>query len=200
MATLIDGGTVIGYRDNQHVILPSAQVVFQGDRISFVGRGHTDPVDRRIDARGKLVMPGLINHHMAFGVHMQLFRLDAARANFFNSGLGLGVQSQSAYQGGGPTAADWLASAEYAMASALRTGTTTFAMVPNFGSHPYKGRVGSNQELIDAVARSGLRGYLALPYMSGGGARPWGRHHRVGQVGRCRLGGTGARGRICAPV
>ncbi len=167
MTTLISGGAVVGYDTDSHTLIRNGEVAYDGDRIIYVGPHYTGEVDERIDASGKLVIPGLINHHMAFGVHMQLFRLDAARPNFFNSGLGIGVQSEKAYHGGGPGPADWRASAEYAMASALRSGTTTFAMVPNYGSHPYQGRVGSNQELVDSVARFGLRGYLALPYMSG---------------------------------
>ncbi len=165
--TLIDGGVVVGYQQGGHVILPAGQVVFAGDRILFVGHDYGGPVDERLDARGKLVIPGLINHHMAFGIHMQLYRLDAATPHSYNASLGMGVQSEHAYHGGGPQNIDWRASAEFAMTSALRTGTTTFVMVPNYGSHPYRGRVGSEQELVDCVGRSGLRAYLALPHMSG---------------------------------
>ncbi|NLE76301.1 MAG: amidohydrolase family protein [Chloroflexi bacterium] len=168
MTTLIEHGTVIGFQDGGHVTLPDAQVAFQGNQITFVGRGYRGPVDARMDARGKLVIPGLINHHMAFGVHMQLYRLDKARPNYFNSGAGLGVQPDKAYHGGGPAPADWRASAEYAMYTTLRSGATTFVMVPNYGRHPYRGRVGSDDELVQAVAATGLRGYLALPYLSGG--------------------------------
>jgi cytosine/adenosine deaminase-related metal-dependent hydrolase len=167
MATLIDGGTVVGYRAGGHVLIRGGQVAYDGNTILFVGRHYDGAVDERIDARDKLVIPGLINHHMAFGIHMQLFRLDRSRSNFFNSGLGLGVQSERAYHGAGPGPADWRASADFAMATALRTGTTTFVMVPNFGSHPYRGRLGTDQELVDTVARWGLRGYLALPFTSG---------------------------------
>ena len=165
--TLIDGGMVVGYEQGGHVLLPSGQVVFAGDRIIFVGRNYAEPVDVRMDARGKLVMPGLINHHMAFGIHMQLYRLDAATPHSYNASLGIGVQAERSYHDAGPQTADWRASAEFAMASALRSGTTTFVMVPNYGSHPYRGRLGSNQELVDCVGRSGLRAYLALPHMSG---------------------------------
>ena len=70
--TLIDGGVVVGYQQGGHVLLPAGQVVYAGDRILFVGRDYAGPVDERLDARGKLVSPGLINHHMAFGIHMQL--------------------------------------------------------------------------------------------------------------------------------
>ena len=168
MATLIEGGTVVAYHDGNHTILADGQVAYSGGVIAYVGRDYDGPVEKRIDARGKIVIPGLINHHMAFGVHMQLFRLDAARPNFFNSGIGLGVQPPNAYAGGGPEPADWRASAAYAMATALRTGSTTFVMVPNFGRHPYRGRVGSDEELVALVAETGLRGYLALPYVDGG--------------------------------
>jgi cytosine/adenosine deaminase-related metal-dependent hydrolase len=168
MATLVDGGTVIGYKNNGHVTIPNGQVVYEADRITFVGRGYQGEVKERINAQGKLVIPGLINHHMAFGVHMQLFRLDAMRRNFFNANLGLGVQPENAYNSSGPKAGDWRASAAYAMATALRTGTTTFVMVPNYGRHPYRGRLGTDQTLVDTVTAFGLRAYLSLPYMSGG--------------------------------
>ena len=168
MITLIDGGAVVAFRDGCHTILPRGQVVYSGNRIEFVGRDYAGAVDERIDAGGKLVMPGFINHHMAFGVHMQLTRLDVTRRNFFGSGLGLGVQPEGAYNVSGPQAADWRASAEYAMTTALRTGTTTFVMVPNYGRHPYRGRLGTDQALVDCVARFGLRAYLSLPFMSGG--------------------------------
>jgi cytosine/adenosine deaminase-related metal-dependent hydrolase len=168
MTILIDGGTVIGYKDGEHVMIPDGQVAYDADRITFVGRGYQGEVEERIRAQGKLVIPGLINHHMAFGVHMQLFRLDALPQNFFNSSLGLGVQPEKAYHTSGPEAGDWRASAAYAMAAALRTGTTTLVMVPNYGRHPFRGRLGSDQELVDLVAAFGLRAYLSLPYMSGG--------------------------------
>jgi cytosine/adenosine deaminase-related metal-dependent hydrolase len=168
MTTLIQGGVVLGYANGGHVIIPDGEVAFAGNRITFVGRGYAGPVEQRIDARRKLVIPGLINHHLAFGVHMQIYRVDRARQHFFSSGIGLGVQPEKAYVTSGPDASDWRASAEYALATALATGSTTFVMVPNFGRHPYRGRVGSDQELVDMVASYGMRGYLSLPYLSGG--------------------------------
>jgi 5-methylthioadenosine/S-adenosylhomocysteine deaminase len=168
MITLIDGGTVVGFEENGHVLLRDAQVVYEDNRITFVARDYQGTVDQRIDAQGKLVMPGLINHHMAFGIHMQLSRLDKTRKHYFNSGVGLGVQPTDAYAGGGPTAEDWRDSAEYAMITALRTGTTTFVMVPNLGRCPYRGRLGTDQEMVDLVGQTGLRAYLSLPYYFGG--------------------------------
>ena len=167
MTTLIEGGTVVGFRNGEHSILTAGQVAYTGNTITYVGPDYRGEADVRIDGRGKLVIPGFVNHHMAFGVHMQLFRLDAVRPNFFNSGIGLGVQPEKAYSGPGLQSGDWRASAQYAMASALRTGTTTFVMVPNYGRHPYRGRIGTDAELVQTVTAAGLRAYLALPYMSG---------------------------------
>lgn len=167
MATLIKGGTVVGYEDGGHVVFANGQVVYEGDRILYAGPCYEGAVDQVIDAGGKLVIPGLVNHHLAFGVHMQLYRLDAARRNYFNSGIGLGVQPEGAYHGGELQARHWRASAAYAMATALRTGTTTFVMVPNYGRHPYRGRLGTDQDLVDTVTAFGLRAYLSLPYLSG---------------------------------
>ena len=99
--TLIDGGIVVGSQEGGHVLLPRAQVVYAGNRILFVGRDYAGPVDERIDAAGKLVIPGLINHHMAFGIHMQLSRLDAATPHSYNASLGMGVQPERAYQATG---------------------------------------------------------------------------------------------------
>ncbi|MBV7332441.1 amidohydrolase family protein [Chloroflexi bacterium TSY] len=168
MPTLIDGGIVVAFQEDGHRLIDGGQVVYDGQQITFVGRHYTGPANQRIDGRGKLVIPGFINHHMAFGIHMQFTQLDKAHPNFFNSSLGLGVQPEKAYNVSGPEPTDWQASARYAMTTALRTGTTTFVMVPNYGRHPYRGRVGTDQELVDCVAATGLRAYLALPHMSGG--------------------------------
>jgi cytosine/adenosine deaminase-related metal-dependent hydrolase len=167
MATLIKGGTVVGYENGGHVVFTNGQVAYEGNRILYAGPCYEGAVDRIVDGSGKLIIPGLVNHHLAFGVHMQLYRLDAARRNYFNSGIGLGVQPEAAYHGGELSAEHWRASAAYAMATALRTGTTTFVMVPNYGRHPYRGRLGTDQDLVDTVTAFGLRAYLSLPYLSG---------------------------------
>ena len=83
MPTLIEGGTVVAFQAKSHALIPDGQVVYEGNQIVFVGHDYAGSVDERIDARGKLVIPGFVNHHMAFGIHMQFTRLDKARPNFF---------------------------------------------------------------------------------------------------------------------
>jgi 5-methylthioadenosine/S-adenosylhomocysteine deaminase len=60
--TLISGGVVVSC-DARHTVYPSGDVVFENDRISFVGDRYSGDFDRRIEASGFLVMPGLVNAH-----------------------------------------------------------------------------------------------------------------------------------------
>ncbi|HEV3176771.1 MAG TPA: amidohydrolase family protein [Stellaceae bacterium] len=56
---------VIAWNESQsrHEYLRDGDVVFAGDRITFVGRGYSGPADREIGARGRMVMPGFVNIH-----------------------------------------------------------------------------------------------------------------------------------------
>ena len=61
-------------------------------------------------------------------------------------------------------------------------------MVPNYGRHPYRGWIGTDEELVQTVAATGLRAYLALPYMSGSargkadGTIEWDFQHELGEA------------------
>lgn len=54
---------VVAFDGSQHRYIKNGDVVFEGDVISFVGKGYDGPADRVIDGSGKLVHPGLINTH-----------------------------------------------------------------------------------------------------------------------------------------
>lgn len=64
--TLILGARVFAFDDARHD-WPQADIVVQGTRIAAIGPGAaaawSGPVARRIDARGQLAVPGLINAH-----------------------------------------------------------------------------------------------------------------------------------------
>lgn len=62
MKTLLSGGVVVTC-DVDHTIYPAGDVVLDGDRISYVGPGYSGECDRRVDASGYMVMPGLVNAH-----------------------------------------------------------------------------------------------------------------------------------------
>lgn len=66
MKTLIHGARLVATMDDERRELEGGYVVVDGGRIERVGAGHP-PRDvvaqKRIDARGKLVLPGLVNTH-----------------------------------------------------------------------------------------------------------------------------------------
>jgi 5-methylthioadenosine/S-adenosylhomocysteine deaminase len=60
--TLISGGTVLTC-DEQHTIYTPGDIVLADDRIAFVGPAFGGQADSTVDARGRIVLPGLINAH-----------------------------------------------------------------------------------------------------------------------------------------
>src|SRR5262245_49001262 len=47
----------------RHAYLTGGDVVFENDRLTFVGRGYAGRADEIIEGRGLMVMPGLIDVH-----------------------------------------------------------------------------------------------------------------------------------------
>lgn len=64
MKTLIEGGWVVAFHGTSHAVYENGTVVYENDRILHAGGPYSDPVDVRINARGKLVSPGFINTHV----------------------------------------------------------------------------------------------------------------------------------------
>ncbi|MFY7863531.1 amidohydrolase family protein, partial [Roseateles sp.] len=65
--TFIEHGTVIAWRGGRQEVLRDALVVFAGQTIEYVGPEDGRPREEgsvRIDARGRLVIPGLVNTHL----------------------------------------------------------------------------------------------------------------------------------------
>jgi 5-methylthioadenosine/S-adenosylhomocysteine deaminase len=86
MRTLIQGGYVVGYDGAQHEIIRDGSVVFENDRILFVGKNYVDAVDKRIDARGSVITPGFIDTHFHSGINASDYILnDSTKADFFAS-------------------------------------------------------------------------------------------------------------------
>jgi 8-oxoguanine deaminase len=64
--TLIHDARLVAPMDDARTRLPEGHVLIEDDRILFVGTGTValaGKIDRRIDARGKVVLPGLVNTH-----------------------------------------------------------------------------------------------------------------------------------------
>ena len=86
MKTLIQGGYVVGFDGEKHEIIKEGVVVFDRDRIEFVGKNYTQPVEKKIAAEGYLVSPGFIDTHFHSGINASDYLLgDSTKTDFFAS-------------------------------------------------------------------------------------------------------------------
>ena len=122
----IRGGWVVAWGEEGHQVLDSGTVVVEGNRIVFVGF-LDDPAcpsaGRVIDARGKLVSPGLINLHGIANLDLQVLRIDGSPTEGYN-------RPASVLDPNTPhilSDADFRASAEFCVASMLKAGNTSLA-------------------------------------------------------------------------
>jgi 5-methylthioadenosine/S-adenosylhomocysteine deaminase len=88
MRTKLQGGIVVGFNGQSHVLLRGGVVVWEDDRITYVGREYTQPVDRTLSAPDRLIIPGLIDLHWHAGVRAN-WRLtsDHGDPQFFGAGF-----------------------------------------------------------------------------------------------------------------
>lgn len=86
MKTLIQGGYVVGFNGKEHEIIRDGVVVFENDRILFVGKRYDEPVDKKIEAKGCLVSPGFIDTHFHSGINAGDYLLNEPdKPDFFAS-------------------------------------------------------------------------------------------------------------------
>jgi hypothetical protein len=85
--TLIQGGWVVGFDGRSHRLFRDGTLVYEDDHILNVGRhAFEGQVERRIDPRGMLVMPGLINCHLHLGTNApHAYFLDETKADYFGA-------------------------------------------------------------------------------------------------------------------
>ncbi|MBI3328951.1 MAG: hypothetical protein HYZ81_19885, partial [Nitrospinae bacterium] len=88
MRTKLQGGVVVGFDGQCHVLIREGVVVWEDDRITFVGKDFAEPVDRTILASNRLIIPGFINLHWHAGVRAN-WRLtsDHGDPQFFGAGV-----------------------------------------------------------------------------------------------------------------
>src|SRR5262245_14064800 len=155
MKTLIHGGDIVAYDQGGHRLLRGGALVFDDDRITFVGRGDPGPVDERIDAAGHLVIPGLINIHCHADVEAGgRLIADCGRPDFFQAGF---LNYNAAPRGikNLPARQDPWIGGRVALVAMLRHGRTTVA------------DIGTAAEEHAAIAGElGMRAYLGPAYKS----------------------------------
>jgi cytosine/adenosine deaminase-related metal-dependent hydrolase len=155
MKTAIEGGDIVAYHDGGHRLLRGGVVVIEDDRIAFVGRAYAGPVDRRIDAAGKLVIPGLVNVHCHATTEAGgRLIADAGRRDFFQNGF-LNYNASPPGIPGLDARADRTLGGRFALVELLRNGCTT---VVEMGA--------ADDALVATAGEIGIRAYLTPGFKS----------------------------------
>src|SRR5437762_397551 len=142
MLTVVRGGWVVGFRNNNHVLIKNGTVAIEGNRIVYVGSGFDGTPDIEIDASEKLVSPGFIDTHVHAG-HRASHKLitDVGRPDYYGQPFleisvpreGTSVIGEPRFLGprDAPYLTDVAGPAEFTLVELLRNGITTFV---EFGS------------------------------------------------------------------
>ena len=170
MRTRITCGWLVGHADGHHTLWHTAELVYEGNAVLFIGERFEGRVDQEIDARDKLVAPGFIDTHVHSG-HRASHRLisDIGRGDYFGQPfLEISVAREGTRVGGDPryarpddssVADELLLNARFTVAELLRNGIKTFV---EFGS-----QLRVQQALLQVVGELGIRSYLGPGFDSG---------------------------------
>jgi cytosine/adenosine deaminase-related metal-dependent hydrolase len=182
--TFIENGTVIAWKDGRHQVLDDAMVVFEGSEIVHVGPDDGRPrqaTDRRIDAKGRIVMPGFVNTHLhatdtlfTKGYLEEANNL-SAQAKETNYGT-LYKMLPAVRHAIDPEAQ--IAGAECAFAELARTGSTTVVELGYDYEVGGDGDIAITRQVAEVAMRVGLRcysgpRYRAMHYGHAPGGKVW---------------------------
>ncbi len=160
--TALRAGWIIAFDGRGHRLLRHGVVVLEGDRILHVGTHFEGSVDETVDARDRVLTPGLISTHahLAGSPLDRSFIEDRGSPQFWYSGLfemlpvRSGAQDEEASR----------ACVDFSMAELLRGGVTTVMEIGGLGEY-----------VVERAAHYGLRVYMGLSFRSGVWRTPDGR-------------------------
>lgn len=168
MRTLIRGDWVVGFDGASHVLIREGEVVYEGDRILWVGVGYAERVDRRIEARGRVVIPGLVNMHNHAGIHTgELVIAEQGRPDVFNSGVlsflpTYGAQVSSDVE---VTDEEYLLGSKFAFCEMVKSGATTICEAGSLGGTVDE-TGGYAEGFVGIVDEVGFRAYIGPGFSS----------------------------------
>ena len=163
MISLIKGSWVVGYDGERHRLITDGEVVYEDDRVIYVGRNYEGSPDRVIDARGKLVSPGFINIHAVTSICITHFRIDGIKKGGALADRATMMQNLSTpinHLDGD----DLKTSARFSMVELLKGGATTIGEITAFGTTGFQPPVEQPEEFVKVASKLGLRSYISHPY------------------------------------
>ncbi|NLE76302.1 MAG: amidohydrolase family protein, partial [Chloroflexi bacterium] len=146
-----------------HAILKDGVVVVEGDRVLHVGPSFDGPVDRTLDAQGKLVSPGFINIHGVANIDIQTLTLDAKRD---------GLMTTPAYALHGKGDYELLGqrlktSALFSLVQFLKGGATTIVEITTMAPSRFEVPRDEAPTLAETAGELGARIYVSHKFRAG---------------------------------
>jgi 5-methylthioadenosine/S-adenosylhomocysteine deaminase len=150
----IQAGWIVAFDGRGHRLLRDGVVVVEGGRIMYVGRAFDGTVDETVDARDRVLTPGLITTHAHIGGSPldRSFIEDRGSPQFWYSGL----FEMLPVRGGAQDEAAGRACVDFSMAELLRGGVTTCMEIGGLGEY-----------VVERAGHYGLRVYMGLTFRSG---------------------------------
>lgn len=166
MRTLVKGSWVVGFDGEEHRIIRDGVVVYEDDRIVHVGKSYDGRSDDVVEARGRLVIPGLINIHAVTSICIVHFRIDGVGKGGSprtKETMMEGLRNPKAYLEG----EDLRTSARFCFAELLKGGATTIGEITAFGSTGLQPPREQADVLSETAGKMGARAYISHPYIDG---------------------------------
>ena len=156
---------VVGFDGKQHVLWRDGEVVFEGSRILFVGRGYAGPVQQWIDYGTALISPGLIDLDALGDLDSTVLTLDNGDER------DMGRMWSEEYLARGPRESfspeEELFKYRYAFTQLIRNGITTAMPITSMYYREWAETYDEFAAVTQVAAELGLRTYLGPCYMSG---------------------------------
>ncbi|RJG11046.1 N-ethylammeline chlorohydrolase [Pseudomonas cavernicola] len=156
---------VVGFDGRQHVLWRDGEVVFEGARILFVGRGFPGEVDQWIDHGNALIGPGFIDLDALGDLDSTVLTLDNGDERR------MGRMWSEEYLATGPRESysfdEEVFKYRYAFTQLIRNGITTAMPITSMYYREWAETYDEFAAVAGVAAELGLRAYLGPCYMSG---------------------------------
>ncbi|MDY6846651.1 MAG: chlorohydrolase family protein [Chloroflexota bacterium] len=164
MKTKIKAQYVIGYQGNDHVIFENGELVYEDDRVIYVGHHYPGDVDQSMDAGKALVSPGFIDINALADIDTTIMTYDQP------SSLGLGNRWSDKYFNQGPkevfSPEEETFKSRYALTQLIYNGITTAFPVTSLSYRAWGETKPEFEAIVDVAKDLGLRVYLGPSYRS----------------------------------
>lgn len=164
MKTLIKAKYIIACKDDEFVLLENSELVYENDKIVFIGKKYDNYVDEVIDASNHLVSPGMIDLNALGDIDHELFYMD--NPNFYKGYFDWAEDYFDNERSEVMSIEEESFKSKYAYIHLLRNGTTTAMPITNV---MYKKSAETYEEIVAAAenaAELGLRIYLGPSFIS----------------------------------